>query len=56
MQMPRRTRIIKGWGEEHGWKTVKGTWVIGHQITEQWRLRAGDEAGREVPIERLGRC
>ena len=34
---PRRTRTIK-LAEKHGWKTVEGTGVIGHQIKEQYRL------------------
>ena len=37
---PRNTRVLN-LGKEHGWKTVDGTGVIGHQTEEQWRLWAG---------------
>lgn len=47
---PRRTRMIK-LGEKHGWKTVEGTWIIGHQVEEQWRLWAGEDASRKIPKE-----
>lgn len=45
---PRFTRHIK-LGEKHGWQTVQGTDIIGHQIEEQWRLWAGEEASKRVP-------
>ena len=51
---PRETRILK-LARRHGWRTVEGTEVIGHQIEEQWRLWAGDEAGGKVPKEEAWR-
>ncbi|KAK5293095.1 3-dehydroshikimate dehydratase [Cryomyces antarcticus] len=47
---PRNTRILK-LGKRHGWRTVEGTGVIGHQVEEQWRLWAGQEASGNVPVE-----
>jgi quinate dehydrogenase len=38
---PRRTRTIK-LAEKYDWKTVEGTGVIGHQISEQYRLWCTD--------------
>ena len=37
---PRVTRQIK-FAVKHGWRTVEGTGVVGHQIEEQWRLWTG---------------
>jgi quinate dehydrogenase len=47
---PRNTRILK-LGRSLGWNVVDGTGVIGHQIGEQYRLWAGEEASRNVPLE-----
>ncbi|PYH79478.1 shikimate 5-dehydrogenase [Aspergillus uvarum CBS 121591] len=47
---PRRTRFLKA-AERHGWTTVEGTEIIGHQIQEQYRLWCGEEASRSLPVE-----
>lgn len=47
---PRRTRNLK-LGVKHGWQDVEGTGIIGHQISEQWRLWCGDEASKRIPNE-----
>lgn len=44
---PRRTRYIK-MAESHGWKTVEGTEIIGHQVDEQYRLWCGEDAARRI--------
>ncbi|EXJ78923.1 shikimate dehydrogenase [Capronia epimyces CBS 606.96] len=44
---PRRTRYLK-LGEKHGWKTVEGVNIIGHQIQEQYRLWAGEKASERI--------
>lgn len=41
---PRVTRMVK-LAHKHGWPTVEGTEVIGHQIHEQWRLWTLNDAG-----------
>lgn len=51
---PRTTRILK-LARTYGRRTVEGTEVIGHQIEEQWRLWAGDEAGKREPKEEAWR-
>ncbi|KAJ9649713.1 hypothetical protein H2199_000492 [Coniosporium tulheliwenetii] len=47
---PRNTRILK-LGKRHGWKTVEGTGIIGHQVQEQYRLWAGEEVSQRLPME-----
>ncbi|KAJ9650348.1 hypothetical protein H2198_010344 [Neophaeococcomyces mojaviensis] len=44
---PRRTRLLKA-GERHGWTTVEGTGIIGHQIEEQYRLWCDGDASRAI--------
>lgn len=47
---PRQTRTIK-LAREHGWQTVEGTGVIGHQIEEQYRLWCGVQSDTPVTKE-----
>jgi len=47
---PRRTRMIK-LAEKLGWQTVEGTHVIGYQISEQWRLWAGEERAGKLNVK-----
>ncbi|KAK5065351.1 hypothetical protein LTR84_001189 [Exophiala bonariae] len=46
---PRRTRYIK-LAEHHGWKTVEGTEIIGHQVPEQYRLWCGEDSSRRIDM------
>ncbi|PWY87134.1 shikimate [Aspergillus sclerotioniger CBS 115572] len=46
---PRKTRFLKA-AQKHGWATVEGTEVIGHQMLEQYRLWCGDDASQRVPV------
>lgn len=47
---PRWTRHRK-LAERHGWDTVDGVEVIGHQIQEQYRLWAGETAVVRIPVQ-----
>ncbi|RAL04127.1 shikimate dehydrogenase family protein [Aspergillus ibericus CBS 121593] len=47
---PRKTRFLQA-AQNHGWTTVEGTEVIGHQMLEQYRLWCGEEASRKIPVE-----
>jgi quinate dehydrogenase len=46
---PRVTSTLK-LGAKHGWTTVDGTKIIGHQIQDQYRLWAGEEAVARLPV------
>ena len=44
---PRWTRILK-LAQEHGWRTVQGTQVVGHQIEALWGLWVDDERSKQL--------
>lgn len=46
---PRWTRQRK-LADGLGWITVDGVEVIGYQMTEQWRLWAGDDIVDKIPV------
>ncbi|KAK6371457.1 hypothetical protein LTS17_008707 [Exophiala oligosperma] len=47
---PRRTRWLK-LAEKHGWKTIEGTGIIGHQIEEQYRLWVGEDTAKRIDVD-----
>lgn len=47
---PRRTRWLK-LAEKYDFVTVEGTGVIGHQIEEQYRLWAGEDAVKSIDVD-----
>lgn len=51
---PRITRKIK-LARKHGWQTVEGTEIIGHQIQEQYRVWINPESDKEVISPQLAR-
>ncbi|KAL6243829.1 hypothetical protein RBB50_009263 [Rhinocladiella similis] len=46
---PRRTRILR-LSEQHGWKSIEGTAIIGHQFKEQYRLWCGEDLVKRLPL------
>ncbi|EXJ86763.1 shikimate dehydrogenase [Capronia epimyces CBS 606.96] len=46
---PRNTSTLK-LGAKYGWTTVDGTKIIGHQIQEQYRLWAGEDAVAKLDV------
>ncbi|KAF2159959.1 hypothetical protein M409DRAFT_37827 [Zasmidium cellare ATCC 36951] len=51
---PRRTRHIQ-LGEQHGWRTIEGIHVVGHQAEHQWRAWAGEERVKKLDNDGLWR-
>lgn len=49
---PRRTRHIQ-MGKAHGWRTIEGIDVVGHQAEQQWAGWAGKETARALDKEGL---
>ena len=49
---PRVTREIK-LARKHGWQTVEGTEIIGHQIQEQYRVWISPESDAEIVSPQL---
>ncbi|KAI7974151.1 hypothetical protein EIK77_003016 [Talaromyces pinophilus] len=51
---PRETRNLLA-AKQRGWVTGEGVDVVSFQLKEQWRLWAGEEASRRIPLERMVR-
>lgn len=51
---PRETSNLRA-AKERGWVTGEGVDVVSFQLKEQWRLWAGEEASRSIPLEEMVR-
>lgn len=51
---PRKTSNLRA-AEKAGWVTGEGVDVVSFQLKEQWRLWAGEDASRRIPLEEMVR-
>lgn len=49
---PRETSNLLA-AKQRGWVTGEGVDVVSFQLKEQWRLWAGEEASRRIPLEKM---